>query len=373
MIAENLVAPILIVRYGPGISPEADATMSEVSHTIMSEVDNTQQVFGSSGATRPVSQGSLAELVGGLRAVAEITRLRLLSVLSHGELNVSELTQVLGQSQPRISRHLKLMSDAGLLDRHKEGSWVVFRIKGKDRGGELARAIVARLPEDDPVLAGDRMRLGRVLETRRRLAMAYFSANAAQWDYIRSLHVAEEEVEAAMARLIGAEAGDFYLDLGTGTGRMLALFAPLAGQAIGIDQSREMLAIARAKLDAEGLSRVQVRQGDMLALPYGDATADLVTIHQVLHFLDEPGRALQEAARVLKPGGRLLIADFAPHDLEFLRAEHAHRRLGIGADQMAAWLDRAGLELIAHDSLQPPRTRRDRGLTVSLWIARRPA
>ncbi len=337
----------------------------------MPEVDNTQQTFATNHSADERPQGSLAELVGGLRAVGETTRLRLVAVLAHGELNVSELTQVLGQSQPRISRHLKLMSDAGLLERHKEGSWVVFRIAEHGRGGELARAIVALLPDDDPVLAGDRMRLGHVLETRRRIAMAYFSANAAQWDYIRSLHVAEEEVEAAMARLIGRQAVGFHLDLGTGTGRMLELFAPLAGQAIGIDQSREMLAVARAKLDAEGFSHAQVRQGDMLALPYGDATADLVTIHQVLHYLDEPARALHEAARVLKVGGRLLIADFAPHDLEPLRAEHAHRRLGIAHNAMTAWLERAGLELISHESLEPRGANQDRGLTVSLWLARK--
>jgi ubiquinone/menaquinone biosynthesis C-methylase UbiE/DNA-binding transcriptional ArsR family regulator len=337
----------------------------------MSEVDNTQQTFAIDRSTDARPQGSLAELVGGLRAVGETTRLRLVAVLAHGELNVSELTQVLGQSQPRISRHLKLMSDAGVLERHKEGSWVVFRIAEHGRGGELARAIVALLPGDDPVLAGDRMRLGRVLETRRRIAMAYFSANAAQWDYIRSLHVAEEEVEAAMARLIGGQPTGFHLDLGTGTGRMLELFAPLAGQAIGIDQSREMLAVARAKLDAEGLSRVQVRQGDMLALPYGDATADLVTIHQVLHYLDEPARALHEAARVLKVGGRLLIADFAPHELELLRSEHAHRRLGIAHNAMTAWLDRAGLDLVSHESLEPRGANQYRGLTVSLWLARK--
>jgi ubiquinone/menaquinone biosynthesis C-methylase UbiE/DNA-binding transcriptional ArsR family regulator len=337
----------------------------------MSEVDNTQQTFAIDHSADARPQGSLADLVGGLRGVGETTRLRLVAVLAQGELNVSELTQVLGQSQPRVSRHLKLMSDAGLLERHKEGSWVVFRISEHGRGGELARAILALLPGDDPVLAGDRMRLGRVLETRRRIAMAYFSANAAQWDYIRSLHVAEEEVEAAMARLIGPQTTGFHLDLGTGTGRMLELFAPLAGQAIGIDQSREMLAVARAKLDAEGLSRVQVRQGDMLALPYGDATADLVTIHQVLHFLDEPARALHEAARVLKVGGRLLIADFAPHEFELLRSEHAHRRLGIAHEAMTAWLDRAGLELVSHESLEPRGANQDRGLTVSLWLARK--
>ena len=338
----------------------------------MSEVANTQLRFGSGGAPAGERQGAVADLVGALRAVGEITRLRLMSVLSHGELNVSEITQILGQSQPRISRHLKLMSDAGLLDRHKEGSWVVFRIKEQGPGAELARAIVALLPADDPLLAGDRMRLGRVRETRRRIAMAYFSANAAQWDRIRSLHISEDEVEAAMAGLLGDQAVGFYLDLGTGTGRMLELFAPRAAQAIGIDQSREMLAVARTKLDAEGLTRVQVRQGDMLALPYGDGAADLVTIHQVLHYLDDPGRALAEAGRVLKPGGRLLIADFAPHDHEFLRTEHAHRRLGISTEAMAAWLERAGLELVAHLTLAPRSAPEGQGLTVSLWLARRP-
>lgn len=313
----------------------------------------------------------MEELLSRLRAVGEGTRLRLLFILSHSELNVSELTQVLGHSQPRVSRHLKLMVDAGLLERNKEGSWVLFRVREGGAGGELARAIVALLPKDDPVLARDRMRLGRVLETRRRLAMAYFSANAAQWDRIRSLHVAEEKVEAAMIRLVGTRRRQFHLDLGTGTGRMLELFASLSEQAVGIDQSREMLAVARAKLDAEGLGRIQVRQGDILALPYENGVADLVTIHQVLHYLDEPGRALQEAARVLRPGGLMLIADFAPHGFEFLRDEQAHRRLGIADDAMAAWLQRAGLKLIAHETLAPPTEREGQGLTVSLWLVTR--
>lgn len=313
----------------------------------------------------------MEELLGGLRAVGEATRLRLLFILSHGEFNVSELTQVLGQSQPRVSRHLKLMSEAGLLDRHKEGSWVIFRLRDRGVGGELARAIAALLPKQDAVLARDRLRLSGVLESRRQAAMAYFSANAAQWDRIRSLHVAEEKVEAAMTRLLGREPRQFFLDLGTGTGRMLELFAPLAHQAIGVDQSREMLAVARAKLDAEGLARVQVRHGDMLALPYADRTADFITIHQVLHYLDDPGRALQEAARVLKPGGSLLVADFAPHELEFLREEHAHRRLGIPEDAMAGWLQRLGLRLVAHERLAPPEELSEQGLTVSLWLATR--
>ncbi|MGE0210175.1 MAG: ArsR/SmtB family transcription factor [Parvibaculaceae bacterium] len=310
----------------------------------------------------------MEELLAALRAVGEPTRLRLLNVLSQGEFNVSELTQILGQSQPRVSRHLKLMAEAGLLDRHKEGSWVLFRRRAGSPSGALAGAIVGLLEQENPVLERDRARLKEVLEARKEAAMAYFRANAADWDRIRSLHVAEAEVEAAMQRLAGSGPFGFYLDLGTGTGRLLELFAPFSANATGIDQSREMLSLARAKLDAEGLTRVQVRQGDILALPYAAGTADLVTIHQVLHYLDDPGRALQEAARVLKVGGRLLIADFAPHELEFLRDSHAHRRLGISDEAMAAWLSRAGLVSSRKERLTPPETG-GTGLTVSLWLA----
>jgi len=314
----------------------------------------------------------MEDLLAGLRAVGEPTRLRLLNVLSQGEFNVSELTQILGQSQPRVSRHLKLMAEAGLLDRHKEGSWVLFRRAGEGPGARLGDLIASLLPPSNPMLERDRGRVKEALDARRRAAMAYFSANAANWDRIRSLHVAEAEVEKEMKALVGPAPRDLYLDLGTGTGRLLELFAPLARQAIGIDQSREMLSFARAKLDAEGLSRVQVRQGDIFALPYASESADLVTVHQVLHYLDDPGRAIQEAGRVLKPSGRLLVADFAPHEFEFLRDAHAHRRLGIANEAMAAWLARARLVLLDHRTLAPPQGNGE-GLTVSLWLAERGA
>lgn len=310
----------------------------------------------------------MEELLTALRAVGEPTRLRLLNVLSQGEFNVSELTQILGQSQPRVSRHLKLMAEAGLLDRHKEGSWVLFRRREGGASGALGGAIVGLLEQENAVLERDRTRLREVLEARRQAAMAYFRANAADWDRIRSLHVAETEVEAAMRRLAGPGPFGFHLDLGTGTGRLLELFAPHSPLATGIDQSREMLSLARAKLDAEGLTRVQVRQGDILALPYAAGSADLVTIHQVLHYLDDPARAIQEAARVLAPGGWLLIVDFAPHELEFLRDSHAHRRLGIADEALAEWLARAGLRLDRKESLEPP-SGDGMGLTVSLWLA----
>ena len=313
------------------------------------------------------------ELLAGLRAAAEATRIRILFILSHGEFNVSELTQILGQSQPRVSRHLKLMAEADLLTRHKEGNWVLFRLREDSMGGALARAIVDLLPGNDHLLARDSARLDGIKAHRTEIASRYFSSNAARWESIRSLHVREEDVEQAMLRLAEHNAIGLHLDLGTGTGAMLRHFAPRAVQSIGIDSSREMLAIARAGLESGKLRQAQVRHGDIYALPFANATADFITIHQVLHYLDDPGRALAEAARVLKSGGRLLIADFAPHDLEALRTEHAHRRLGISGEHMTGWLQRTGLRQVRHEILPPPPREDRTGLTVSLWLAEKPA
>lgn len=309
------------------------------------------------------------ELLAGLKAIAETTRIRILFVLSHGELNVSELTHVLGQSQPRVSRHLKLMVEAGLLSRNKEGNWVLFRLRSEGMGGVLARSLVDMLPGKDAVLTGDLSRLEEVRRQREEIAQAYFSANAARWSSLRSLHVDEANVEQSMRQLVGQQALDTLVDLGTGTGRVLELFGGVARNLHGIDASREMLAIARANLERNGFRRAELRQSDIYALPLADAMADLVTIHQVLHFLDEPQRALLEARRILRPGGKLLIVDFAPHVLEDLREQHAHRRLGISAEQMTAWFARANLHLVRHMVLDPPWLKSRKGLTVSLWLA----
>lgn len=309
------------------------------------------------------------ELLAGLKAIAETTRIRILFVLSHGELNVSELTYVLGQSQPRVSRHLKLMAEAGLLSRYKEGNWVLFRLRSEGVGGALARSLVDMLPGKDAVLSGDLSRLEEVRRQREEKAQAYFSANAAYWSSLRSLHVDEANVEQAMKQLVGAQGFDTLVDLGTGTGRVLELFGTVARDLHGIDASREMLAIARANLEKHGFRRAELRQSDIYALPLADAMADLVTIHQVLHFLDEPQRALLEARRILRPNGKLLIVDFAPHDLEELREDHAHRRLGISTEQMTAWFTRANLQLTRHMVLDPPWLKSRKGLTVSLWLA----
>lgn len=308
----------------------------------------------------------MEQLLNGLRAGAEPTRLRILELCAHGELTVSELTQILGQSQPRVSRHLKLLCEAGLLDRFREGTWAFFRLAAQGPSGELARMLVDRIPDDDETIVRDRQRLAAVKAARAELAAAYFRANAATWDKIRSLYVDEREVETAlMAQLPERDVRDL-LDIGTGTGRIVELVGRRGVRAVGVDSSRDMLGVARARLERSDLHHCQVRFADAYQLPMPAASFDAVTIHQVLHYLDDPGEAVAEAGRVLRPGGRLVIVDFAPHELDRLRAEHAHRRLGFSDGEIAQWLRAAGLEPAA-----PLRLPGD-PLTVVLWPARRP-
>src|SRR5260221_285903 len=290
------------------------------------------------------------DLLMGLRAAAEPTRLRLLVLCAQGELTVSELTDIVGQSQPRVSRHLKLLCDAGLLDRFREGTWVFYRLAQRARAGELARLLVELVPDADAdaTLALDRERLAIIKHQRAAQATAYFRANAAQWDRIRSLYVAEREVEGALQRLLPADGLRDLLDVGTGTGRMMEIFGPQVERAVGVDLSREMLAVARVNLERANLRNCSLRQADMYQLPLPGASFDAIVIHQVLHYAERPAQAIAEAARVLRPQGRLVIVDFAPHDLEFLRTEHAHRRLGFADAEVLAWCRAAGLEPAAH-------------------------
>ncbi len=308
-------------------------------------------------------------LLTSLEAAGEETRLRILCLLEAAELTVSELVAILGQSQPRVSRHLRLLVEAGLSARQREGAWAFFRLA--ERGGALAREWLRRLDPADPIVNADRVRLGIVRETRRKQAAAYFAARAADWDQIRALHAPEERVEAALVAIIGDRPFRDLLDLGTGTGRMLELLAPRAARAVGVDQSAAMLALARARIDQAGLRHVSLRQGDIYAPPVERDAYDLVVIHQVLHFLDDPARALAEAARALAPGGRLAVVDFDAHDQEFLRDEFAHRRLGFAVDEVEGYLAEAGLAAIRAERVPPARGEAGK-LTVALWIAEDP-
>jgi demethylmenaquinone methyltransferase/2-methoxy-6-polyprenyl-1,4-benzoquinol methylase/ArsR family transcriptional regulator len=312
---------------------------------------------------------SFEALLAGLEAAGEVTRLRLIGLLCEAELTVSELVAILGQSQPRVSRHLKLLVEAGLAERQREGAWAFYRLA--DRGGSLARALIARIDPADATLAADRARLEVAREARRKQAAAYFAERAADWDTIRALHAPESRVEAAIGAMIGVRPIGAVLDLGTGTGRMLELAAPLAERAVGVDQSPAMLALARSRIDQSGLRNVQLRQGDIYAPPVERGGYDLVIVHQVLHFLDDPARALDEAARALRPGGRLLVVDFVAHQEEYLREQFAHRRLGFAVEEVEAFLAAAGLSPV-ETTLVPPQSGEPGKLTVALWLARDP-
>lgn len=298
-----------------------------------------------------------------LRAMAEPTRMRLMSLCAQSELTVSELTQILGQSQPRVSRHLKLLCDAGLLERFREGTRAFFRLAERGRRSELAHTVIGLVPSDDPALALDLARLNSVRKARAEAAATYFHANAAQWDKIRSLHIDDREVERALLALVPKTGIRDLLDIGTGTGRMLRILAKRVERAIGIDLSREMLTIARANLERANIRNCLVRRADMYQLPFADASFDAAVVHQVLHYAEEPAKVLAETARVLRDGGRLFVIDFAPHDLEMLRTEHAHRRLGFAADEVLQWFRTAGLspDAVRHLPGDP--------LTVSIWPA----
>jgi ubiquinone/menaquinone biosynthesis C-methylase UbiE len=304
-----------------------------------------------------------------LKAAGEATRLRILALLGEAELTVSDLTSILRQSQPRISRHLRLMAEAGLVDRFREGSWAFFRLCERGATAELARELIARLDPADMTLARDRERLAAVRAQRAAAAQSYFRRHAAEWDRIRNLQVADEAVEEAIIAALAGAPIRTLLDLGTGTGRMLELIGPQIERGLGLDLSLDMLAFARARLDRAGLRHCSVRHGDIYDLALPNDSFDTVLIHQVLHFLDDGGRAILEAARVLRPAGRLLVVDFASHDLEFLRDEHAHRRLGFAAETVTQWMKAAGLDVALHKNLAPSPASTGR-IAVSLWLGR---
>ena len=308
-------------------------------------------------------------LTATLKAAAEATRLRLLMLIADAELTVTDLTAILRQSQPRLSRHLRLLAEAGLVERHREGSWAFFRLGEAGGAADIAR---------DPDRPARSERCDRCARPRaagcsprgaRRRGAKLFSPSRRGMGPYPQTACDRRGGRRGYPRVLGDQPIRSLLDLGTGTGRMLELFADDIERGLGLDLSLDMLALARTRLDRAGLKHCTVRQGDIYDLALPRDTFDVVIIHQVLHFLDDSARAIREAARVLRPGGRLLVIDFAPHDLEFLRDEHAHRRLGFAAETVTQWLEAAGLDLLRQQTLPPGPEGK---IAVSLWLARDP-
>lgn len=305
-----------------------------------------------------------------LRAVGEPNRLRILYLLMQGELAVGELVQIMGQSQPRLSHHLKALTSVGLVERLPEGSWVFYSLPAVGPVRDFLDMIIAPIDSGEGDFKRDADQLARIRGSRTEAAAAYFSEIADNWDKIRSLHYPNPAIEEALVEAVGAGPFDRVVDIGTGTGRMLSLFARRARRLDGVDFSHQMLTVARANLARDEVAHAHLRYADAAALPFEDGAADLVIIHQVLHFVDEPDRVLAEAGRLLCPDGQLLIVDFAPHSLEFLRTDHGHRRLGIRHEALAEWARKAGLGIGRPQLFAQPETVAE-GLTVQLWLAQK--
>lgn len=321
---------------------------------------------------RPSETLGSRDLVTALKAAAETTRLRILALLARSELTVKDLTRILDQSQPRISRHLKLLAEAGLVERFRDGSWVFFHVSDRTEGGRLTRRLLETLDRSDPLLMRDQDRVQALMRERDEDAQAYFKAHAADWDRIRSLYAPEAQVEQALLDALGDGPFDLLVDMGTGTGRILELFADRCRRALGYDINQSMLAYAEMRLQTLGVTQAHVRHADILDLPLPDGAADAVVMHQVLHYLSEPALAIDEAARILAPGGRLVIVDFAPHELEFLREEHAHKRLGIAPENLHRWCETAGLDVTAYKELRRLSAEVEPALTVAIYSAAKP-
>ena len=308
-------------------------------------------------------------LLDALRAAGEPTRLRILALLADATLTVSDLTEILRQAQPRVSRHLKLLTDAGLIERTAEGAWAYFHLASSDPRVQVARGALRSLAGADPTLASDRERLATVRTERAREAQQFFDQSAPEWDAIRQLHVGDERVEMALLDALASQPYRSVLDVGTGTGRILELLGPNIERGLGCDISPRMLSIARNKLDQVGLRHCRVRQADLYALGIPANSFDVAVIHQVLHLLDDPAVAIREAAGTLTTGGRLLVVDFAPHTQERLRHQFAHRRLGFPAETIDEWIITAGLDPVGFETLLPEPTAPGR-VAISIWVAR---
>ena len=313
----------------------------------------------------------MEHIANALKVLGHPERLRILALLSRGELTVSELTQILGLSQPRVTQYINSLEGAGIIERLKEGSWVFSRLR---RGNAAVTALVATtlnsLPTDDTTLASDRRRLNDVRLERAKSAELFFASVANDTNQLGDEYLPQSDIETAMRDMAGAGPFDFMIDLGTGTGRVLDVFSDRIARGSGIDNNTDMLKVARHKLASAGHRHISVRQGDLNVTPLDGECADLVTLHQVLHYLDDPFEAIAEAARLLSLNGRLLIVDFETHDKDEFRRDYAHRRLGFNDADIAEWTGAAGLTLYPSRTIDSNSADRPR---VKIWCAEKQA
>jgi len=304
-----------------------------------------------------------------LKVLGHPERLRILALLSRGELTVSELTHILGLSQPRVTQYINSLESAGVIERLKEGSWVFSRLRN---GNASVTALVATtlnaLPHDDKTLLSDQKRLLDVRKKRAEAADAFFASVANDTGQLGDEYLPQSDIETAMRELAGEGPFNFMVDLGTGTGRVLDVFSDRITRGTGIDNNTDMLKVARHKLASSGHSHISLRQGDLHRAPIDSGTADLVTLHQVLHYLDDPSEAIAEAARLLTPGGMLLMVDFEAHNQDSFRDNYAHRRLGFTDSDISGWTVQSGLQFLPSLLIDNTTTS---GPRVKVWSAKK--
>lgn len=306
-----------------------------------------------------------------IRALADPTRLRIMRLLSRMELAVGELAHVLGQSQPRVSRHVAILCDSGLAERRREGSWIFLRqtisVVSEDGLDAALAGLLDAAEDNDAEFAvtcqADRRHLAVVRAAREKNAADYFARHADEWDHLRSMNTPAAEVEAALQGMLQGQALGQLLDIGTGTGRIAQLLADNSDHVVGLDKSPEMLRLARVRLQDLPAAKWELRQGDFAALPFRTDSFDTVILHQVLHYAPEPALPLAEAARVCRPGGRIVIVDLAAHGNEELRERHAHARLGFTDEQIGGWLGAHGF-IPGEPAMLPGQD-----LSTKIWIA----
>lgn len=310
----------------------------------------------------------MIDLLDIMRALADPTRLRIVFLALRLELSVGELVQILGQSQPRVSRHIRILNEAEILKRRKEGSWVFIQPGPVLSDGKLTPLFADVDLTHARAFQRDLLKLDEVRAARTQMAAEYFAVHAKEWDSLRSLHVADSEVEDAISSILRSAPLGSVLDIGTGTGRMMELFAADSSHFVALDNSSDMLRLARAKLgnmNSASAAKVDIRMGDFNKLPFEADTFDTILFHQVLHYAQDPERVIAEAVRVLAPSGRLMIVDFAAHEREELRTVHAHARLGFADELISNAFHDNGVRLVHQRVL-------DGGaLVVKMWVGQK--
>lgn len=276
-----------------------------------------------------------------LKALADPCRLRLVAVLLRAEFTVQELTQILDMGQSRISRHLKILSEAGVLSVKRQGTWSYYRV-GEDSAFFCAiRPAFERELEQLPQRREDLAAVALALEARRRRSLEFFDQHARTWDVLSRTLLPVPQYQERLLSLVPTV--DTLLEIGVGTGALLPDLSRRAAKVIGVDHSPAMLDEARRRLDHAGNSAAELRLGEMTHLPLADGGAGCVVANMVLHHAADPQAVLAEITRVLKPGGILVLADLARHEREWAREQLADQWLGFEEEELRGWLQGAGL------------------------------